>query len=138
MTDNEIIKFMQCVIGNDANCSECTYEKVLPFPSCRMMCAKNALDLINRQKAEIERLNIESETLATQLKGVYEQIHKLNMAKSESIKEFEEELEYFVLNEDIEVVEPKCKDYESYINGANQFRYQIKNGINKLVKEKTE
>ena len=92
MTDNEIIKSMQCVIGNEMLCSECTYEKVLPFPSCRMMCAKNALDLINRQKAEIERLNIESETLATQLKGVYEQIHKLNMAKSEAIKEFAERL----------------------------------------------
>ena len=58
--------------------------------------------------------------------------------KSEAIKEFAEELEYFVLNEDIEVVEPKCKDYESYINGANQFRHQIKNGINNLVKEMTE
>ena len=56
MTDNEIIKSMQCVIGNDANCSECTYQKVLPFPSCRMMCAKNALDLINRQKARIKEL----------------------------------------------------------------------------------
>ena len=56
MTDNEIIKFMQCVMGNDANCSECRYQKVLPFPSCRMMCAKNALDLINRQKAEIEKI----------------------------------------------------------------------------------
>ena len=59
MTDNEIIKAMQCVIGNDANCSECTYQKVLPFPSCRRKCAKNALDLINRQKAEIERLKDE-------------------------------------------------------------------------------
>ena len=56
MTDNEIIKGMECVIGNEVNCSECDYQKVLPFPSCRMMCAKNALDLINRQKAEIERL----------------------------------------------------------------------------------
>ena len=56
MTDNEIIKFMQCVIGNDANCSECAYQKILPFPSCRRTCAKDALDLINRQKAEIERL----------------------------------------------------------------------------------
>lgn len=101
MTDNEIIKAMQCVIGNDVSCSECEYQKALPFPSCRRMCAKNALDLINRQKdkikefdekliiqkglidyqkAEIERLNIESETLATQLKGAYEQIHKLKMA----------------------------------------------------------
>lgn len=59
MTDNEVIKSMQCVIGNDVNCSECTYQKVLPFPSCRKMCAKNALDLINRQKTEIERLEKE-------------------------------------------------------------------------------
>ena len=56
MTDNEIIKAMQCVMGNDVSCSECEYQKVLPFPSCRNMCAKNALGLINRQKAEIERL----------------------------------------------------------------------------------
>lgn len=58
--------------------------------------------------------------------------------KSEAIKEFEEELEYFILNEDVEIVKPKCKYYGSYINGANQFRHQIKNGIKKLVKEMTE
>ena len=61
MTDNEIRKALECVIGNDVNCSECTYQKVLPFPSCRMMCAKNALDLIKRQKGEIERLKKEVE-----------------------------------------------------------------------------
>lgn len=57
MTDNEIIKAMQCVIGNDANCSECTYQKVLPFPSCRRKCAKNALDLINRLKMKNKELD---------------------------------------------------------------------------------
>lgn len=56
MTDEQIIKAMQCVIGNDVRCSECEYQKVLPFPSCRNMCAKNALDLINRQKARIKEL----------------------------------------------------------------------------------
>ena len=56
MTDNEIIKSMQCVIGNDVSCSECEYQKVLPFPSCRNMCAKNALGIINRQKARIKEL----------------------------------------------------------------------------------
>lgn len=85
MTDNEIIKSMQCVMGNEMNCSECTYQKVLPFPSCRMMCAKNALDLINRQKEEIERLNIELQSMrnaANSYKMHYE------TAKSEAIKEF--------------------------------------------------
>ena len=51
---------------------------------------KEAFDTIKEQKAEIERLSIESETLVTQLKVAYEQIHKLNMAKSEAIKEFED------------------------------------------------
>ena len=74
-TDEQIIKAMRCVIGNGVNCSECEYQKALPFPSCRRMCAKNALDLINRQKAENERL-----------------LQKLQQAKSEAIKEFAERL----------------------------------------------
>lgn len=109
-----------------------------------------ALDLINCQKAEIERLKNENKSIRycyEQAKSYNDKLvescetncKKFNMTtRAEAMKEFAENLEYFVLHEDIEVVEPKCKDYESYINGANQFRYQIKNGINKLVKEKTE
>ena len=81
MTDNEITKGMECVIGNDVNCSECTYQKVLPFPSCRRMCAKNALDLINRQKAEIESLKHRKTEL--QIRN-----QELQHEKSEAIKEF--------------------------------------------------
>lgn len=89
MKDSEIIKAMQCVMGNDVNCSECTYQKVLPFPSCRMMCAKNALDLINRQKAEIER--VEKELMKCKLEK--ELLHQtINQIKSEAIKEFAERL----------------------------------------------
>ena len=71
MTDNEIIKYMQCVIGNEVSCSECTYQKVLPFPSCRMMCAKNALDLINRQKAENESLKVDLAKCSIRLDNLY-------------------------------------------------------------------
>lgn len=42
------------------------------------------------------------------------------------------EAEYTVLHLDIEVAKPKCKDYESYINGAEQFRHQIKVGLRHL------
>ena len=83
MTDNEIIRCLKnCRAGECENC------KALNVCDATFSFHKEALDLINRQKAEIEKLNIESETLATQLKGAYEQIHKLNMAKSEAIKEF--------------------------------------------------
>lgn len=89
MTDKEIIKFMQCVMGNDANCSECEYQKTLPFPSCRRMCAKNALDLINRQKAEIERL--EKELMKCKLEK--EMLHQtVSEIQTNTIKEFAERL----------------------------------------------
>ena len=86
MTDNEIIKALECVMGNDVNCSECTYQKVLPFPSCRMMCAKNALALINRQKAEIENLqkNIDGLNIFTK--------NHIKVIKLQAIKEFAEKL----------------------------------------------
>ena len=64
MTDNEIIKAMQCVIGNGVDCTECEYQKVLPFPSCMRMC-----------DVERERL-----------------LQKLQQAKSEAIKKFAERL----------------------------------------------
>ena len=97
MTDNEIIKAMQCVIGNDVKCSECTYQKVLPFPSCRRKCAKNALDLINRQKEEIERLKQENEfchkTITENAQRALEvAVEEIETAKSEAIKEFAERL----------------------------------------------
>ena len=91
MTDNEIIKYMQCVIGNEVSCSECTYQKVLPFPSCRMMCAKNALDLINRQKAEIENLqkNIDGLNIFT--------TNHIKVVRLQAIKEFADRLKHFII-----------------------------------------
>ena len=132
MTDNEIIKAVECCLAKEncevISCEKCPLEKQY---ECMDIMFHQTLDLINRQKAEIESLKHRKTEL--QIRN-----QELQHEKSEAIKEFAEELEYFVLNEDIEVAEPKCKDYESYINGANQFRHQIKNGINSLVKERTE
>ena len=132
MTDNEIIKFMQCVMGNDANCSECEYQKVLPFPSCRMMCAKNALDLINRQKNKIERLKNENIILSinadtafqdglNEAKDLYAEQVK-DEIKSEAIKEFAERLKSKIWHS------PEC----NYINSITP------DYIDNLVKEMTE
>ena len=130
MTDNEIIKALECC--KTLNCVKCGRIKDFKNASaCLEKMIADSLDLINRQKEEIESLKHRKTEL--QIRN-----QELQHEKSEAIKEFAEELEYFVLNEDIEVAEPKCKDYESYINGANQFRHQIKNGINSLVKERTE
>ena len=150
MTDNEIIKALECcTIGTFACGKECPYysnKSNLKVSSCRFELMCEISDLIKRQREEIEGLEetryelacIIDELLMCIADGKETKSAKpidINEIKSEAIKEFAKELEYFVLNEDIEVVEPKCKDYESYINGANQFRHQIKNGINNLVKE---
>ena len=132
MTDEQIIKALDCCHSELGNmCSICPlFDPDNDY--CEDELHKNALNLINRQKAELERLkkNIDGLNIFT--------TNHMKVIRVQAMKEFAEELEYFVLNEDIEVVEPKCKDYESYINGANQFRHQIKNGINNIVKEMTE
>lgn len=55
MTDEQIIKALGCCIKDDY--AKCHYN--CPYKSnCRRL-TKEAFDLINRQKAEIERLNVE-------------------------------------------------------------------------------
>ena len=105
MTDNEIINAWKWHISS-VHCNGMEiYSAVV---ECSRELAESTLNLIDRQKAEIERLSIESETLVTQLKVAYEQIHKLNMAKSEAIKEFEEKVDkllkrYSHIHEDAEI-----------------------------------
>ena len=52
MTDNEIIKALEYCINNNT-CKGCPYSG----KGCYIPLKKNSLDLINRQQAEIERLN---------------------------------------------------------------------------------
>ena len=86
MTDNEIIKALECC-GNivDSTCKGCVYHETYNA-SCVVRLMRDALYLINRQKAEIERLQKEKA-----------KIHKLipkmiKEAKSEAVKEFAERL----------------------------------------------
>ena len=138
MRDNEIIKVEKVIKNLHAYCfcSQSVFKKMgYNFTEADFDYLYNLIYIIKKQNEEIETLK--KELMKCKLEK--EIIYNLGMEiKFEAIKEFAEELEYFVLNEDIEVVKPKCKDYESYINGANQFRHQIKNGINNLVKEMTE
>lgn len=56
MTDDEIIKALECIASKeDVLCKNCSYNKYR-LMECHRQAAKDALDLINRQKAEILRL----------------------------------------------------------------------------------
>ena len=58
MTDNEIIKALECC----ANCESCDFETsncpLVEEAECRSLLAQKALDLITRQQSEIESLKI--------------------------------------------------------------------------------
>lgn len=49
-TDDEIIKALECCIND--NCNDCPET----FGNCELTAMRNALDLLKRQRAEIERL----------------------------------------------------------------------------------
>ena len=109
LTDEQIIKAMQCVIGNGVSCSECEYQKVLPFPSCRRMCAEQALDIIKKKNAEIERLQNRNKFLEIEYKNqgnlFWARVQTSNL---EAIKDFAERLKkglgfgHFIRAEDID------------------------------------
>lgn len=89
MTDNDIIKALEhCRIGKRENdCKKCPlYGRV---PACVGYLAQDALGLINRQKAEIERLTGYNENLQTANTALSNEILDI---RNETIKEFEEKL----------------------------------------------
>ena len=91
MTDNEIIKALECC-WHEKECigDECPLFK--PINDCAPLIAMEALDLINRQKAEIERLNtIIAETDKDKC-NLIQAIPYIYKVKHEAVKEFAERL----------------------------------------------
>lgn len=77
-TDEEVIKALECCANGE--CDECPYQDDSP---CKEYLNNAALDLINRQRAEIESLN---EIVFT------DRTEAIKMLKAEAIKEFAKRL----------------------------------------------
>ena len=89
MTDNEIIKALECCTDESyENCNECPYS--IDTERCeRMKLLEDILDLINHQKTEIERLKKEIQIT----KDAYTMLQTKNeIIKHEAVKEFAERL----------------------------------------------
>lgn len=87
-TDNEIIKALECCIKNDLiQCKICPYYDM--EQKCRRVLRNDVLDLLNRQRAEIERLSDYNANLQTANTSLSNEIFEI---KSEAIKEFAERL----------------------------------------------
>lgn len=86
ITDDEVIKALEHCRNGDrgSKCSKCEY-----VTGCKTWLIGLALDLINRQRAEIERLNYCRET---NISSIAELHRRLLTAKTEAIKEFAERL----------------------------------------------
>ena len=128
MTDNEIIKALECLRGNAFDCGECPYCSCYPAP-CEQQVAKDALSLINRQKEEIERLK--NRDLQVEVSEKLER-----EIKAEAVKEFAERLkeqdgyDNHVFDDCASILVPK-----EYLKGRDEKIKEVWTTIDNLVKE---
>ena len=91
MTDTEIIKALEC--KTKAHCDVCDTKEVVPCEWCIFRYIKHSLDLINRQKAEIERLQKENDVIKTNCESMCMSMPNIAKAeRAEAIKDFAERL----------------------------------------------
>ena len=86
MTDNEIVKAIEKCASIGESCEDCPFYE---YTDCDKRLKECFHDMLNRQKAEIERLQIRNKTL-TEITKNYD--WKFEKSKSEAIKEFAERL----------------------------------------------
>lgn len=92
-TDEEIIKALMCHFNEELDedpfqCVDCPLYNDTS-PSCTEALKSYALDLINHQKSEIERLQKEVNLVSIQFQDLQE---RTNEVKAEAYKEFAEKL----------------------------------------------
>ena len=89
MTDNEIIKALECCSVNINVCDTCPIDpKKKDNYTCGMVLTRNALDLINRQTAEIDFYKERSNKYEAQVEVLLEQTknQKAEIEKFDNIK----------------------------------------------------
>lgn len=87
-TDEEVIRALECCTScvTTEACKNCVIYPFLPnvtAEECMEYAMRLAIDLINRQKAEIEELKIRNERQKHTIKA-----YQINKTKAEAIKEF--------------------------------------------------
>ena len=106
MTDNEIIKALEC--HAEESLDTCSLCPLLNIEGCAYEAAEYALNLINRQQAEIERLKIENQSLRSAANSC--KLH-YNEARADAVKEFVENVTYCKY----------CKNYELMTSNNQHF-----------------
>lgn len=115
MTNNEIIKALECCLNDSCYTSECFFFKeTKDGEHCQTVAIKYALDLINRQKATIEKLKKEINLVSI----LYQDEQEISSTiKAEAVKEFAERLK----------TEAKLRNHTNY--GANKHAVSYNEGV---------
>ena len=96
MTDKDIIKALECC-GIKTDCKGCYFDIHESEDICAREIVKNALDLINHQKEEIEFLR---KTIGKNAKKALDvTLEEIEKSRVEAIKEFAERLKQTITNE---------------------------------------
>lgn len=134
MTDEQIIKALECC-GKDYSCEKCILNTWLNKKrDCVGKILGNALDLIIRQKAEIEKLQKENERWKNGFMGacLLENCTLKDEWKSEAIKEFAERLKETAYSySDISGYSSIVVDADSIDNLVKEM--EEKNNVNKCM-----
>ena len=119
MTDNEIVKGLECC-RNNAREDECKYCLSCPMAHCdldedeELNCLdavyKRALDLINRQKAEIEKYRVNNNALKRAVEVLKKDLDNSNAEIERLTKANERFAEEF----DAYYASVKCKAYKEF------------------------
>lgn len=127
MTDNEIIKALVCckACSFPEYCGECPYVEFATVKGCVDEMLTDVLDLINRQRAEIERLR---NTVKTDFLTVTEKLKlsqsEISEIRAEAIKGFAERLK------------EKSKKRVSDICGARVYVGDIDNLVKEMMEDR--
>ena len=126
MTDNEIIKALECCTTKGAKCSDCPAFKKVDRSDCKKYF-RGAIDLINRQQAEIDVLNNNLSAMVVTMRN------SAKATRNEAIKEFADMLNDRIIN--FPSVYPVENATLAFLNGSSHRQLEILEIINKLVKE---
>lgn len=77
MTDKEIIKALECCAGKDILCKDCAYLNNPPYPACRNLAAAQAINLIDRQRAQIEAMTQSFKAISNIAKATRHEAYKV-------------------------------------------------------------
>ena len=133
MTDNEIIKALECCMSDNPPCTTCKYDgDTITVDECMGELMKDALDLINRQRAEIERLQQNLKEAHIDIKEHQAEIEALKLINSTYVGETSEIRKITLQEFAVKVNEHMCAyDLDNY----HWFRAIERDAFNDLVKE---